>query len=692
MAIVKNTNTMMADTGGVRGTGGAGASGAAGASGKATNTHTTATTTPKNTNTQTTTTPKATTTHTAASTTPKNTTTTTPTTTTPKGTQTTVTHADGTVSTAYIVNGRTVDANGNAYQFQNGDQVKTQGGTYTVNNGVGTKNETTPNTTAQTSGGGAGSGKASNTHATAASTPKNTTPTTQTTTPKATADHSTVSTIPKNENPNPPATTQTSPAATTTPTASTTPTATATPSTQGGSVINTAVDGLYNAVTDAYNKLQAEKDEILAAKSDIDRNAGGGGAKPATNGGAVSGNANTAGMAQAAGQGNASADQMAGATPTYVIRNGQQIPAFILNGKTVDANGNPFSFQTGDQVHTQGGDYVWNGTSADKVEVVDPNNPPATISKIPANAGQVPIYGPDGNQVGTGYVVNGVTYIMNPDGTGRRLTNPTDIPYIVRTQGGDYVMTKDGSYTLADYESKYGPVSNWTYQGGNYINNGGGAGTLPGSAEQAGTARAMTDYSNMTEGDLINYVMNAIETGDETALRDFMTWAEAESIARERMNPLYNQYIDQSMRNIDLKALQGGFYGQLPTEALRQQALAETEGNRTQAIIDYATQLLSADREGVLDEAKLNLDERQQRINTLMNLLESNRSMTQAEKDRELKKYIADQDAINAQGKLQNAADQFNQEMAYNREVQAQKNKQFYDDLELQKYIANLRY
>ena len=130
----------------------------------------------------------------------------------------------------------------------------------------------------------------------------------------------------------------------------------------------------------------------------------------------------------------------------------------------------------------------------------------------------------------------------------------------------------------------------------------------------------------------------------------------------------------------------------MPTEALRQQALAETEGNRTQAIIDYAQQLINADREGVLADAELNLDERQQRINTLLNLLESNRNMAKADKDRELKKYIADQDNMNAQGKLQSSNEQFERQLAYDKWVQDQKNKQFYDKLAQDKWIAQLRY
>ena len=53
-------------------------------------------------------------------------------------------------------------------------------------------------------------------------------------------------------------------------------------------------------------------------------------------------------------------------TPTVVYRNGQPINAYIVNGQTVDGNGNRFPFQDGDIVNTQGGQYIWYGGGATK--------------------------------------------------------------------------------------------------------------------------------------------------------------------------------------------------------------------------------------------------------------------------------------------------------------------------------------
>ena len=53
-----------------------------------------------------------------------------------------------------------------------------------------------------------------------------------------------------------------------------------------------------------------------------------------------------------------------GARETTVVRNGKQIKAYIVNGRTVDANGQPFAFENGDVVNTNGGAYRWNNGGA----------------------------------------------------------------------------------------------------------------------------------------------------------------------------------------------------------------------------------------------------------------------------------------------------------------------------------------
>lgn len=308
-----------------------------------------------------------------------------------------------------------------------------------------------------------------------------------------------------------------------------------------------------------------------------------------------------------------------GGVPTTVVRNGQDIPAYIIDGVTYDVSGARFQFQDGDAVNTKDGQYIWQDGHSTK------------------NEGD-PIMG----KPYEGYLA---TEPLQPE---KKPVTAADLPDTMSDSVLDMIL---------------GFLNGDTGQGNAQGNP--QAPTYPSTEQEAGTATAVSDYSGMSDADIQQFIANAIATGNEAAIRDYMTWAEAQAIARERMNPLYDKYIKQQLDDIDLKALRGGFYGQLPTEALRQQAMAATEGDRTQAIIDYAQQLLDADREGVLADAKLSQDAKMDNINTLLTLLESNRKAESEQEDRNLKKYIADQDSFNTQGKLQNDAQQANNQLAF---------------------------
>lgn len=313
-----------------------------------------------------------------------------------------------------------------------------------------------------------------------------------------------------------------------------------------------------------------------------------------------------------------------GGVPTTVVRNGQDIPAYIIDGETYDVSGARFQFQDGDAVNTKDGQYIWQDGRATKNE-----GDPIT---------------------GKPYEGSLATEALKPP-TVTDADIPDTVPAGVRDDLLNFIIDMISGGQTTPTTPSTTPTTTLT--------------TTPGIEQTEGTASAASDYSGMSDAEIQQFIQDAIAAGDEAAIRDYMTWAEAQSIARERMNPLYDKYIKQQLDDIDLKALRGGFYGQLPTEALRQQAMAATEGDRTQAIIDYAQQLLDADREGVLADAKLSQDAKMDNINTLLTLLESNRKAESEQEDRNLKKYIADQDSFNTQGKLQNDAQQANNQLAF---------------------------
>ena len=150
-------------------------------------------------------------------------------------------------------------------------------------------------------------------------------------------------------------------------------------------------------------------------------------------------------------------------TPTYVKRGNETISAYIVNGHTVDEYGNPFDFQEGDIVHTNGGDYRWtlqdDGTfkgvpvgsagggggkpSSGSNGSSKPKGTPTTVTK-------------DSGEVVTAYIVDGHTVDANG--------NPYQFEYgdVVHTNGGDYIWNGTGAERLYASGILNGPV---TYTG-----------------------------------------------------------------------------------------------------------------------------------------------------------------------------------------------------------------------------------
>lgn len=73
----------------------------------------------------------------------------------------------------------------------------------------------------------------------------------------------------------------------------------------------------------------------------------------------------------------------AGSTPTTVYKdNGTVEVAYIKNGHTVDKDGNPYKFEYGDEVETNGGRYIWNGTEGVKMYASGIENGPVTYTGL----------------------------------------------------------------------------------------------------------------------------------------------------------------------------------------------------------------------------------------------------------------------------------------------------------------------
>lgn len=131
------------------------------------------------------------------------------------------------------------------------------------------------------------------------------------------------------------------------------------------------------------------------------------------------------------------------------------------------------------------------------------------------------------------------------------------------------------------------------------------------------------DPSDMNQDELLNFLYDTIYDNftDSTELEDFLTWAEAQGIAREYYNPIYNESLEQSMDDITKKALQSGFYGQLPTEALRAQAVQSAEVQKATAINDLALSLMNDDRDTAIAKMEAQIEAKQFDLDSILDLI-----------------------------------------------------------------------
>lgn len=98
-------------------------------------------------------------------------------------------------------------------------------------------------------------------------------------------------------------------------------------------------------------------------------------------------------------------------------------------------------------------------------------------------------------------------------------------------------------------------------------------------------------------------------------LENGMSYEEAQALANERYNPQYQQSLQDTLDKINVNAAKSGFYGQLPVEALKQQAAAAVETDKNTAIQQLAQALLENDQNYNLNKANLKLNQNQLRSN-----------------------------------------------------------------------------
>ena len=101
---------------------------------------------------------------------------------------------------------------------------------------------------------------------------------------------------------------------------------------------------------------------------------------------------------------------------------------------------------------------------------------------------------------------------------------------------------------------------------------------------------------------------------------DTLNWDQALARATQQLNGQYNKALQDSLDNINRAALKTGFFGQLPTEALKAQATASTELERQSAINELASTLMNDSRNYAQQQYEDDTKAVQQQMDTIMQL------------------------------------------------------------------------
>lgn len=137
---------------------------------------------------------------------------------------------------------------------------------------------------------------------------------------------------------------------------------------------------------------------------------------------------------------------------------------------------------------------------------------------------------------------------------------------------------------------------------------------------------------------------------------DTLTWEQALAQAGEQMNSQYDKQLDNTLDSLNQKALETGFYGQLPTEALRQQAAASNEVERQSAINDLARSLMSDSRDYAQTQLTADTQTSQNRVSTIQQIYNMLAEYRQQELENALKNAQTQQEYDQVQQGLINDA------------------------------------
>lgn len=323
---------------------------------------------------------------------------------------------------------------------------------------------------------------------------------------------------------------------------------------------------------------------------------------------------------------------------TYKDPTGTKQTGYIIDGKTYkDAQGKQ-RIDEGSTVTVGNTSYkMTNGTG---VKIDNPT--PADMTK----ATKTIEYKDSTGKSQTGYIFGNKTY-KDPEGKQR-----IDAGSIVTSGGKVYMMTSTGQGVditnpmlsqIYDYDPETGTVTNtkrtlYNVGGTSYDSQGNVYRDVAGDNElvkaqngkyynaKTGDEVAIADTPEVpivSQDPAIQQLFDMIYgiASQEIALDPTLTWEQAWARANQSLGPQYTSAMQTAMEGLDKNALQSGFFGQLPTEALKRNTMGSLEVDKLQAVNQLASELFGQSEESAYNKMNAAQTKQQNNISNLLSLL-----------------------------------------------------------------------
>ena len=105
-----------------------------------------------------------------------------------------------------------------------------------------------------------------------------------------------------------------------------------------------------------------------------------------------------------------------------------------------------------------------------------------------------------------------------------------------------------------------------------------------------------------------------------------LSYGEAQKRARQKLSPLFDDSIKNLARTMDINNIRSGFYGQLPGQEIKANALMGAENQRAAAIADLAQSLVGQSEATALQREQMARQDSQNWLSAIMNMMSQSAS------------------------------------------------------------------